>query len=95
MQSAPPGTRSHCIIGYESLAMSLSDSAAFARVYLRSEVGGRNVVKRLKLSGWTSYRSIAAVWRRGAAFTEHFANIADLIGDQARRTLNEARPSFT
>jgi LysR family hydrogen peroxide-inducible transcriptional activator len=64
-------------------------------LYLRSEVGGRNVVKRLNVAGWTSYRSIAAVWRRGAAFTEHFAKIADLIGSEARRTLNETRPSFS
>lgn len=56
-------------------------------LYLRSEVGGRNVVKRLNISGWTSYRSIAAVWRRGAAFTEHFAKIADLIAVEAREML--------
>lgn len=64
-------------------------------LYLRSEVGGRNVVKRLNVAGWSSHRSIAAVWRRGAAFTEHFAKIADLIGGEARRTLNNARPSFS
>lgn len=62
-------------------------------LYLRSEVGGRNVVKRLNIEGWSSFRSIAAVWRRGAAFTQHFAKIADLIGNEARRTLSEARPS--
>ncbi len=61
-------------------------------LYLRSEVGGRNVVKRLNISGWASYRSIAAVWRRGAAFTEHFEKIAALIGGEARRTLSETLP---
>ena len=40
-----------------------------------------------RTEGWAAARSIAAVWRDGAAFADNYRLIADLVVEQARRIL--------
>jgi LysR family hydrogen peroxide-inducible transcriptional activator len=61
--------------------------ALLPELYLRSEVGGEGMVKRLKLADWTASRSIAAVWREGVAFADRYKTIADIVAAEARRIL--------
>jgi LysR family hydrogen peroxide-inducible transcriptional activator len=61
--------------------------AILPELYLRSEVGGENMVTRLRPEGWAAARSIAAVWREGAAFADNYRLIADVVVEQARRIL--------
>jgi LysR family hydrogen peroxide-inducible transcriptional activator len=58
-------------------------------LYLRSEVGGENMVARLTVSDWSASRSIAAVWRAGVAYADHHRVIAETIAVEARRILAE------
>lgn len=58
-------------------------------LYLRSEVGGENMVARLNVSDWSASRSIAAVWRAGVAYADHHRVIAETIATEARRILAE------
>ncbi len=58
-------------------------------LYLRSEVGGEDMVKRLDLADWSASRSIAAVWRDGAAYSDIYRIIAEAIAGEARRILGE------
>lgn len=62
--------------------------AVLPELYLRSEAGGEDMVKRLELADWSASRSIAAVWRRGAAYTDSYRIIADMIAETARRVLD-------
>ncbi len=64
--------------------------AILPELYLRSEVGGQDMVKRLAPADWSATRSIAAVWREGAAFTDSYRIIAETIATEARRVLGEA-----
>lgn len=76
----------------DSLRQMCGSGLGFAilpELYLRSEVGGEDMVKRLKPEGWTATRSIAAVWRDGAAFADNYRLIADVVVDQARKILAE------
>ena len=61
--------------------------AIIPELYLRSEVGGEDMVKRLTLADWTASRSIAAVWREGAAYADGYRIIADAIAGEARMIL--------
>lgn len=63
--------------------------AILPELYLRSEVGGEDMVKRLDLADWSSSRSIAAVWREGAAYSDSYRTIAEAIASEARRILGE------
>lgn len=63
--------------------------AIIPELYLRSEVGGEDMVKRLDLADWSSSRSIAAVWRDGAAYSDSYRIIAGTIASEARRILGE------
>lgn len=63
--------------------------ALLPELYLRSEAGGADMVKRLSLEDWSASRSIAAVWRNGAAYSDSYRIIADMIAAEARRTLAE------
>jgi LysR family hydrogen peroxide-inducible transcriptional activator len=80
----------------DSLRQMCGSGLGFAllpELYLRSEVGGENLVTRLALSDWRTSRSIAAVWRSGAAYAEHYRVIADSIAAEARRILKPS-PEF-
>ncbi len=68
--------------------------AILPELYLRSEVGGEDMVKRLALADWSASRSIAAVWRESAAYAASYQIIADAIAHEARRILtDDARKS--
>ncbi|MEJ2694816.1 MAG: LysR substrate-binding domain-containing protein [Candidatus Thiodiazotropha sp.] len=62
--------------------------AILPELYLRSEVGGEDMVRRLTVTDWSATRSIAAVWRQGAAYDENYRIIAQAIADEARNRLN-------
>lgn len=63
--------------------------AILPELYLRSEVGGEDMVRRLDLADWSASRSIAAVWRDGAAYADSYRIIAEAIASEARRVLGE------
>ena len=62
--------------------------AILPELYLRSEVGGEEMVQRLDIRDWSATRSIAAVWRQGAAYSDSYRLIADAIANQARAMLD-------
>ena len=68
--------------------------AILPELYIRSEAGGTNMVRRLKIEGMEEYRSIAAIWRRGAAFGSAFAMVAELVRAQALRMLEAGSDSW-
>lgn len=57
--------------------------AILPELYLRSETGGENMVRRFDIPGWSASRSIAAVWRTGTAFVGEYGAIAKVIADEA------------
>lgn len=57
--------------------------AILPELYLRSETGGENMVRRFDIPDWSASRSIAAVWRSGTAFAGEYAAIAKVIADEA------------
>lgn len=59
--------------------------AILPELYVRSEVGGLAGVRILKPAGWHHYRSIAAAWRDGAAYSDIYRDIAHCIATEARR----------
>ena len=61
--------------------------AILPELYLRSEVGGEHMVRRLEVSDWTATRSIAAIWRHRAAYGESYRLIAQAVAEEARRML--------
>lgn len=63
--------------------------AVLSELYLRSEVGGEDMVARLALADWSASRSIAAVWREGAAYSDSYQTIAESIATEARRILGD------
>ncbi len=66
--------------------------AVLPELYLRSAVGGRNVVTPLDIRGWSAKRSIAAVWRAGSVYTESFHEIALAIQREALLLLDDVSP---
>lgn len=56
-------------------------------LYIRSEVGGSSGVRILAVDDWHPVRSIAAAWRRGAAYSDAYRTIAACIAEEARRLL--------
>lgn len=76
----------------DSLRQMCGSGLGFAllpELYLRSEVGGEDMVTRLRVSDWSASRSIAAVWRAGVAYADHHRVIAETIAAEARRILAE------
>jgi LysR family hydrogen peroxide-inducible transcriptional activator len=76
----------------DSLRQMCGSGLGFAilpELYLRSEVGGEDMVKRLDIKDWSATRSIAAAWRDGAAYTESYRLIADLVAAEARSILDQ------
>ena len=63
--------------------------AIIPELYLRSEAGGEDMVRRLDLADWSASRSIAAVWREGAAYSASYRIIAEAIAAEARRILGK------
>lgn len=61
--------------------------AILPELYLRSEAGGADMVHRLEVTDWSAVRSIAAVWRQGAAYGDSYRLIAQAIADEARQML--------
>jgi LysR family hydrogen peroxide-inducible transcriptional activator len=61
--------------------------ALLPELYLRSEVGGEDMVTRLNIADWSATRSIAAIWRTGVAYRETYRQIAEAIAAEARRIL--------
>ena len=53
-------------------------------LYVRSESGGTEMVKKLRPSDWTEYRSIVALWRRSSAFDSVYRSIANLVTHHAK-----------
>lgn len=76
----------------DSLRQMCGSGLGFAilpELYLRSEVGGEDMVTRLALADWSATRSIAAAWREGAAYTDTYRTIAEAIATEARRILSQ------
>lgn len=74
----------------DSLRQMCGSGLGFAilpELYLRSEVGGEEMVKRLTVADWDASRSIAAAWREGVAFSDHYRTIAAAIGEEAHAIL--------
>ncbi|AKH42438.1 LysR family hydrogen peroxide-inducible transcriptional activator [Altererythrobacter atlanticus] len=61
--------------------------AILPELYLKSEVGGQDMVCRLTIADWSATRSIAAIWRQGAAYGESYRMIAQAIAVEARGLL--------
>ncbi len=61
--------------------------AVLPELYVRSETGGEDMVKRFEIKGWEAKRSIAAVWRKDAAFSDTYAAIAAVIAAEASEIL--------
>ncbi len=61
--------------------------AILPELYLRSETGGEDMVRRFHIRDWNEQRSIAALWREGAAFSDSYAAIADVVATEAREIL--------
>ncbi len=75
----------------DSLRQMCGSGLGFAilpELYLLSEAGGEDMVTRLVLADWSASRSIAAVWREGAAYADTYRLIAELIATEARQTLS-------
>ena len=64
--------------------------AVLPELYLRSEVGGKDMVTQLEVADWSASRSIAAVWRQGAAHSQVFETIALEVATEARRILDQS-----
>jgi len=62
--------------------------AVLPELYLRSEVGGDALVRRVEPVDWTSTRSIAAAWRVRAANEDSYRSIARRIQLTARAILS-------
>lgn len=58
--------------------------AILPELYLRSEVGGKNVIAPLPVTDWSASRSIGALWRDGSVYGESYAHIAQAIARAAR-----------
>lgn len=62
--------------------------AILPELYLRSEVGGKNVIAALPVADWSATRSIGALWRNGSVYGESYAKIAEVIRREARSLFN-------
>jgi LysR family hydrogen peroxide-inducible transcriptional activator len=56
-------------------------------LYLKSEVGGTAGVRIVEVAGWQPTRSIAAAWRKGAAYEDTYRIIAECVAAKARALL--------
>lgn len=63
--------------------------AILPELYLRSEVGGKNVVAPLQIGDWSSTRTVTALWRKNAVFGKNYRKIALVIKREAEHLLDE------
>jgi len=56
-------------------------------LYVRSESGGTEMVTGIHPKNWNEYRSIVAVWRKNAAFSSVYREIAARIADHGRKLM--------
>lgn len=63
--------------------------AILPELYLRSEVGGEDMVHRLIIADWSQTRSIAAIWREGVAYADSYRLVAETIARHARAQMGE------
>lgn len=63
--------------------------AILPELYLRSEVGGEDMVRRLAIADWSEDRSIAAIWRQGVAYAESYRMVAATIARHARAQMGK------
>lgn len=63
--------------------------AILPELYLRSEVGGKNVVAPLRIADWTGARSVAALWRKNSVYDENYRAIAEIIKREASLLLED------
>lgn len=61
--------------------------ALLPELYLRSEVGGEDMVRRLQIEDWQASRTIAAIWRHGSAYAQSYGLISRAIAEKAHATL--------
>lgn len=73
--------------GLQQMAGSGLGLAVLPETYLRSESGGEHIVRRFVVADWEAHRSLAAVWRKGSALADAFAQIAAVITEEAQRVL--------
>lgn len=64
--------------------------AILPELYLRSEVGGEDMVRRLTIADWSASRSIAALWRTGAAYADNYLLIAQAIAKEAQAKMGSS-----
>ncbi len=63
--------------------------AVLPALYIRSEVGGEDMVRRIHVKGWSAERSIGAAWRTGAPYADAYQQIADRIRMAATAIIKE------
>ena len=63
--------------------------AILPELYIRSGAGGLDMVAISNPTGWSEYRSIAAAWRSSAAFADLYAEIAEVVAQEARHKLGD------
>ncbi|WP_417320578.1 hydrogen peroxide-inducible genes activator [Erythrobacter aureus] len=59
--------------------------AILPELYIRSDAGGLDMVRIAEPDGWAEYRSLAAAWRPSAAYADLYAEVAQVIADEARK----------
>lgn len=65
--------------------------AILPELYLRSEVGGKNVVAPLEIADWSGSRSVAALWRRNSVYSENYRKIVEVIYHEASLLLKASQ----
>lgn len=65
--------------------------AILPELYLRSEVGGKNVVAPLEIADWSGSRSVAALWRRNSVYSENYRKIVEVIDREASLLLKASQ----
>lgn len=61
--------------------------AILPELYLRSEAGGEEMVRRFEIAGWKAERRIAAAWREDAAYADAYRAIAEVVAAEAGEML--------
>ena len=61
--------------------------ALLPEIYFRSGTGGLDVVGIAEPQGWEEYRSVGAAWRTSAAFSQTYAEVAQIVAQEARERL--------
>lgn len=62
--------------------------AILPELYIRSGAGGLDMVAVANPPGWQEFRSVGAAWRSKAAFSDLYAEIAEVIAAEARLKLD-------